>query len=242
MSEYLRGAIQYSVNQMSASRRIPRRKSNEKAGPDAEPLEETPEWLERVRSVVEHEAPVMRTLMMRAIRAVLEFSALSEASAIDASSAPTDLGVLIRALSSGELLQDLVRAEPLAPAFIRGIEARTRLLEDHGGSLTAEQVAANLGISRQAVEKRRRAGKLLAVTTGRHGYRYPVWQFSKSGTIPGLEDVLGVLAPHDEWMQMAFFLGEDSVLDGRTPLDSLLAGRRAEVLDAALSYGEHGAA
>jgi hypothetical protein len=227
---------------MSASRRIPRRKSNEKAGPDAEPLEETPEWLERVRSVVEHEAPVMRTLMMRAIRAVLEFSALSEASAIDASSAPTDLGVLIRALSSGELLQDLVRAEPLAPAFIRGIEARTRLLEDHGGSLTAEQVAANLGISRQAVEKRRRAGKLLAVTTGRHGYRYPVWQFSKSGTIPGLEDVLGVLAPHDEWMQMAFFLGEDSVLDGRTPLDSLLAGRRAEVLDAALSYGEHGAA
>ncbi len=184
----------------------------------------------------------MKALMMRAISAVLEFAALSETSAVNATAAPTDLAVLVRALSSGELLDDLKRAEPLAPAFIRGIEAKRRLIEENGGALTAEQVAQNLGVTRQAVEKRRRGGKLIAVATGRHGYRYPVWQFTESGTVPGLEEVLGVLAPHDEWMQTAFFVGQNPRLDGRTAIDALRAGDVDKVLAAAEIYGEHGAA
>jgi hypothetical protein len=203
---------------------------------------ELPEWLERVRLTVAREAPIMQSLMMRAISAVLEFSSLSEASAVNATAAPTDLAVLVRALSSGELLDDLKRAEPLAPAFIRGIEAKRRLIDDNGGALTAEQVAQNLGITRQAVEKRRRAGRLVAVSTGRHGYRYPVWQFTDSGTLPGLEDVLGVLAPHDEWMQTAFFVGHHPWLEDRTPLEMLQAGEIEQVLNAAEVYCEHGAA
>ncbi|HWE51607.1 MAG TPA: hypothetical protein VG273_17575 [Bryobacteraceae bacterium] len=184
----------------------------------------------------------MRVLMMRAIQAVLKFSSLSEASALNATTAPTDLAVLIRALSSGEVIDDLKKVEPLAPAFIRGIEAKRHLIEDFGGAFTAEQVATNLGITRQAVEKRRRAGKLIAVTTGRHGYRYPVWQFSDSGTLQGLDEVLAVLTPfHDEWMQMAFFLQPDHLLNGDSPLDSLKAGRLEPVLSAARFYGEHGA-
>ena len=143
-----------------------------------EPPREVPEWLERVRLAVESEDPIMKTVMVRAITAVLEFAALSDASVANAAAAPTDLTVLVRALSSGELLDDLKRAEPLAPAFIRGIEVKRRLIEENGGALTAEEVANSLGITRQAVDKRRRAGKLLAITTGRHGYRYPVWQFS----------------------------------------------------------------
>ncbi len=113
----------------------------------------------------------MRVLMVRAINAVLKFAALSEAAAVQASEAPTDQAVLLRTLSSGEFLADLKNVEPLAPAFIPGIEAKRRLIEDNGGALTAEQVAESFGITRQAVEKRRRAGKLLALTTGRHGYR-----------------------------------------------------------------------
>jgi hypothetical protein len=184
----------------------------------------------------------MRTLMMRAIQAVLEFSSLSEDSAVNASAAPTNLAVLMRALSSGELLEDLKAAEPLAPAFIRGIEAKRRMIEEHGGTLTSTEAAAILGVTRQAVDKRRQAGKLLAVSTGRHGYRYPAWQFSESGTIPGLEEVLAVLASHDEWMQLAFFVQSDPLLDGEAPLDSLKTGKLEQVLNSALMYGEHGAA
>ena len=183
----------------------------------------------------------MRTMMVRAISAVLEFAALSEASVANAAAAPTDLVVLLRALSSGELLDDLKRAEPLAPAFIRGIEAKRRLIDENGGALSADQVAENLGITRQAVDKRRRAGKLIGLTTVRHGYRYPAWQFSDSGTLPGLEDVLAVLAPHDEWMQTAFFVAQNPRLGYRTPIEMLKAGELRRVLSAAEVYGEHGA-
>ena len=179
---------------------------------------------------------------MRAINAVLRFTDLSENVIADATSAPTDSAVLLRVLSSGQVLADLTFVEPLAPAFIRGIEAQHRLIEEHGGTLSAERVAELLGITRQAVDKRRRAGKLIGLNTGRHGYRYPTWQFAESGTLPGLEDVLGVLAPHDEWMQAAFFLGKNPRLNEITPIEALRAGKLEQVLNAAEMYGEHGAA
>jgi hypothetical protein len=180
--------------------------------------------------------------MRRAISAVLDFSALSEESIVNATAAPTNLTVLVRALSSGELLEDLKAAEPLAPAFIRGIEAKRQLIEENGGTLNAEHVAQHLGITRQAVEKRRRAGKLIALTMGRHGYRYPVWQLTKSGVLPGFDTVLAVLASHDEWMQTAFFVSANPRLGGRTPIETLKAGELESVLDAAEAYVEHGAA
>jgi hypothetical protein len=200
-----------------------------------------PEWLEEVRHTVEREVPIMQALMRRAINAVLTFHALSEDAVLDATAAPTDLTVLLRVLSSGEILEDLTRVEPLAPAFIRGIQAQRRLIEEHGGTLAAEQVAEILGITRQAVEKRRRAGKLIALTVGRHGYRYPVWQFTKTGVLPGFEDVLAALASYDEWMQTAFFVSENPRLGDHTPLEMLKAGKLDWVLNAAEAYGEHGA-
>jgi hypothetical protein len=196
-----------------------------------------------VRLKVEYEAPPLwRALMIRSIKGVMGFLALSEESAINATAAPTDMATLFRAVSSSELLDDLRSFEPLAPAFFRGVEASRRLLDEHGGTLTSDEVAGTLGITRQAVEKRRRAGSLLALTTGRHGYRYPVWQFDKSGVVPGLGDVLQALASHDEWMQAAFFLGKNPRLNDRTPIDLLKAGELKRVLNAAEVYGEHGAA
>jgi hypothetical protein len=201
-----------------------------------------PEWLEQVRLTVENEAPLMQTLMRRAISAVLRFAELSEDSVVNATAAPTDLVVLVRALSSGELLDDLKSVEPLAPAFIRGIESQRKLIEEHGGTLSAEQVGQMLGISRQAIDKRRRSRTLIALNMGRHGYRYPVWQFTKSGPLPGLEDVLQALEPHDEWMQIAFFVSNNPRLGDETPVDMLKAGELEPVVNAARAYGEHGAA
>src|ERR1022692_4679102 len=102
--------------------------------PPEPPHSDIPEWLEAVRITVEQEAPIMQTLIRRAVRAVLRFSRLSEDSVVNATSAPTDLAVLVRALSSGELFEDLRQAEPLAPAFIRGIEAKRRLIDENGGT------------------------------------------------------------------------------------------------------------
>jgi hypothetical protein len=165
---------------------------------------------------------------------------LSEDSIIDATKSPRDLDVLVKGLLASPIVEDLKAVEPLAPAFIRGYEAKYRLIEEHGGTLSAEKVGEILGITRQAVEKRRQMGKLLALTMGRHGYRYPVWQFSESGTLPGLEQVLGVLAPHDQWMQTAFFVSKNPRLNNRTPIEMLEGGEIERVCKVASVYGEHG--
>jgi len=225
---------------MEAERRNRKRRASTSAQV-AEPSG-TPEWVETVRITVEREAPLVQSLIHRAIRAVLRFAELSKDSIAHASDAPNDLAVLLRALSSGELLEDLRSVEPLAPAFIRGIEAQRRLLEEHGGTLSASQVAQVLGISREAVDKRRQSHSLIALSTGKHGYRYPVWQFTKSGSLPGLKDVIHALEPHDEWMQIAFFVSKNPRLQDETPIEMLKAGELKEVINAASAYGEHGAA
>ena len=96
-------------------------------------------------------------------------------------------------------------------------------------------------MSRQSVDKRRKQGKLLAVTTGKRGYLYPVWQFGDGGVLPGFEDILSALSDLDPWMKMIFMLGGNSFLDNRTPLELLREGHVEKILKAARAIGEQGA-
>ena len=115
------------------------------------------------------------------------------------------------------------------------------MLEISGGTLSSEQVAEVLGISRQAVDKRRSSHQLLALTQGRRGYSYPSFQFEDGKTITGLEDVLAELKALDPWMQMVFFTSPNERLDGKTPIETLQNGLLEEVTSAAGGYGEQGA-
>jgi hypothetical protein len=104
-------------------------------------------------------------------------------------------------------------------------------------------VAKLLGISRQAVDKRRRAGKLIGVSLGKRGYAYPIWQFGGGhGTLHGLEDVLEAMSEFGPWTQYAFMIGGNYRLNGETPLACLRRGEVEPVVRAASAYGEHGAA
>ena len=136
----------------------------------------------------------------------------------------------------------LRQQDPLAPARLRGLREREKLLQVEGGTVGVDEAAALLGISRQAVDKRRRAGKLIGLTLGRRGYMYPVWQFSQGGTLPGLEEVLTELRGHDPWMQAIFMLSENTRLSGQAPLHELRHGHVDDVRRAARMLGEHGAA
>ena len=51
------------------------------------------------------------------------------------------------------------------------------MLEQAGGTFSSEEVAKAIGISRQAVDKRRLSNQLLALTQGKRGYGYPRFQF-----------------------------------------------------------------
>src|SRR5207302_4227427 len=79
-----------------------------------------------------------------------------------------------------------VDADPFLEAMARGAEVKLELLDEAGGAWSAAQVAHALRISRQAVDKRRARGRLLAVPSGAGDYLYPRCQFTEEGVVPHL--------------------------------------------------------
>lgn len=145
-------------------------------------------------------------------------------------------------LEAPEMVEPSDPEQILAAACVRGLEARQQLLDAEGGAWTAERVASHLGVSRQSVDKRRKASKLLAITVGRRGYFYPSWQFVRHGVLSGWETILRALAANDSWAQVIFMLSPNDRLDAQRPLDALRHGKVEEVKVAASAFGEHGAA
>ena len=151
--------------------------------------------------------------------------ALSEALA-----APTDIGSLAQLLSRSDNVGAPVMAlEPLAPSLARGIEHREQLLRLAGGTIPAQEAAHLLGISRQAVDKRRKAGSLLAVRQG-NDWHYPACQFQQGEVVNGLAGVVQQMASSGPWVTLDFLLSEDAVLGQRTPLQALRNNGREDVL------------
>jgi hypothetical protein len=177
------------------------------------------------------------------VRKFFETTVLSqvhEAALKDALKAPTEFETILHALERPEVAAAVRDQDPLAMARLRGIEAKRRMLTEDGGLLSAEKAGEILTISRQAVEKRRKAGRLIGVSLGRRGFGYPAWQFSERGTLPGLEAVLEVLKPNDAWTKLVFLISENAATGGKTPLDVLRSGNVKKVLASARMYGEQG--
>jgi hypothetical protein len=135
------------------------------------------------------------------------------------------------------------REDKLARAHVRGLRARQELAEAEGGSLSSEEVARMLRISKTAVLKRLAARRLLAWREERlQAARFPRWQFDEHGqVVAGLADVLDVLGRDerlDAWGRILFFLQEKGSLADRRPLDLLREGRQKDVCLAAAAYVE----
>lgn len=91
------------------------------------------------------------------------------------------------------------------------------------------QVARLLGKSRQAVSADQ--GLLrLEMRDGQIGY--PVFQFEGRRLLPGMRDVVRVLAPvvATSWTIASWLASPAPALDGRTPLEALRAGEADTVL------------
>ena len=183
-------------------------------------------------------AVVFLTRGLRALTRLAE--AIPPEALTEAATADSDYAVLVAALEKPAALAELQRLDPLAEARLRGLATRQQLLAAEGGVLSGEEVAQLLGISRQAVDKRRRTGRLLALPVGSHRMAYPAWQFTTDGILRGWEEVLGDLRQHDPWMQLAFMLSGNSGLEGTVPVVALRRGQVAAVRRAARLYGEHG--
>ena len=191
------------------------------------------------RQISETKHPAFCTRMLRVVAGLeddLTATLIEEATA-----APTDQLAMLEALSSAPWVKELTADDPILQAKLRGLERRQEILQKAGGVLTSEEVAELLGVSRQAVDKRRAANQLLALTQGRRGYNYPGFQFEDGKALVGLDRVLANLEDLDPWMKLIFFTSPHERLYGRTPVEALRKGRLDEVVAVASGYGEQGA-
>src|SRR5438128_1031345 len=193
-----------------------------------------------LREVAETKHPAFVSRLLRVVTNLEK--ELPQGRINEAIAAPTDYLVFLNALSASPLASESVADDPLAAAKFRGLERKRQLVEASGGVLSAQGVAELLGITRQAVDKRRAQNQLVALTQGRRGYSYPWFQFEDGKTLPGLEEALQELKSFDPWMQLDFFVNRNDRLSGITPVAAVRVGNQSEVLRAARSYGEHGAA
>jgi hypothetical protein len=181
--------------------------------------------------IVQEEPNSIRTAFLRRATSALErISANVPAKDLaDALSAPTDAGSLAQLLSRSDMVGAAINdLDPLVPALARNVEHRQNLVERAGGTVSAEDAGRMLGISRQAVDKRRRAGTLLAVREG-SDWRYPLCQFDQGEVIAGISDVVRDFAAAGPWIALDFLLAADTALGGRTALQALRDGDREAV-------------
>jgi len=144
---------------------------------------------------------------------------------IDALAAPTDFGAVARALRDPNSFPAALPLDPLADALARGAAEREGLAAKADGLLSADEAGRALGgISRQAVDKRRRGHQLLSVRIA-NDWRYPAAQFGVDGqVVPGLAEILNELADLGPWAVLDFLLADDAALDGASPLKALRRG------------------
>lgn len=185
-----------------------------------------------------HQAFVIRAL--RGLRRIL--AETTEQRLAEAVGARTDAGAIGRLIEVSPEFAQEKSDDPLAGARLRGARMKQELLDRCGGALSVSDVAELLSISRQAVDKRRQAGTLLAVELGRRGYVYPACQFVEQRVVAGLSDVIASFTIDNEWTRLSYLLTPDPRLGSRIPLDLLRDGEIDTVTRAAAAYGEHGAA
>ena len=156
---------------------------------------------------------------------------------------PGDLARLLNLAYVFSIGTGASREDKLARAQLRGLQARQQLADAEGGSLSSEEVARLLGISKTAVLKRLTRGRLLAWREERlQAARFPRWQFDEQGQVlAGLEATLEILnrdAHLNPWGKILFFLREKGSLGGRRPLDLLREGKSKELCLSARAYAD----
>jgi hypothetical protein len=157
-------------------------------------------------------------------------------------SSPTDVGGVASLLSDlAPLALDLSAVDPFVEAMARGAAVKRELLTGGGGGLTSSQVSSALGITRQAVDKRRRRRALLAVPNGSGEYVYPACQFTSDGVIPGLEEVLRAFRIRSPWTQLSVLIASAPALGGKSLIEALKDGAIERAVAIAASFGEQAA-
>ena len=140
--------------------------------------------------------------------------------------------------ATGQAPEQLGDADALAARMLAAVPQPSPWAELGPFYSTAGIARVLGGISRQAVEERRRRRTILALRTTDSVWVYPAFQLDdRNRVVQGLAEVLDRFrpdTPDDEWMVAAFIAAPQPGLDGRSIADHLRAGGDlAPVLDLA---------
>jgi hypothetical protein len=86
------------------------------------------------------------------------------------------------------------------------------------------------GVSKQAVEARRKKHTILAVRTSDHRWAYPTFQFTGSEVDPALVPAIQALKGAPAWAAALWFVTPNPDLDEVTPLEWARSGRPTEAV------------
>ncbi|MCV9940662.1 helix-turn-helix domain-containing protein [Boseaceae bacterium BT-24-1] len=117
-------------------------------------------------------------------------------------------------------------------------ELRSSLLKKAGGGVSLTEGAQLLGVTRQALHKRIKAGSALGMFDGDE-LVLPKFQFVKSGKkvklLEGLSEVVGLFEHAGGWSALQFLVEKDPNI-AAVPIDALTAGNEVTVVAAARAY------
>jgi hypothetical protein len=150
----------------------------------------------------------------------------------------------VSSLTDGELLRSFAESSALMTAsdtretrkLARRAQAKIDFfakLKEFGGLLKAKAVAETLGLSRQSVNNHASKGTLVAIQDG-HDYFFPGFQFTESGKLPHLEEILGLLKGASPEATCTFFLNPILIPGGgqALPYELLKNGADDQVIEA----------
>lgn len=122
-------------------------------------------------------------------------------------------------------------------AILASPPRRQRWLDAEGGSLSVEATSRRLGVSAARLVELTAARQVLGLPLPGGVAMYPSWQFVGAEALNGLAEVLAEFVAPGPWFQLAWFLGPNSYLDGRRPIDVLRAGDVTATRRAARAFG-----
>jgi hypothetical protein len=189
----------------------------------------------RQRRALEKAVEAFQLLLNRFAPEQLEIIADRVQEAVAEPSAESGRAKVVREFVGSRAYGADERAALRLETVIRSFQRREELLRD---SLTAPEVAAILGTTRQTPHDRVASGGLLAVLD-RGALRFPPWQFDPNGpdrVVDGLPTVIRALRMSSV-AKVNWLVRPNPYLEGRRPIDALQQGDKERVLDAARGTG-----
>lgn len=147
------------------------------------------------------------------------------------------LSVALEPYASRAASADPYASEAQTDALLRSGAAYRRERIQAADMITTEEAAELAGTTRVTINAWIKAGRGIAVSHLRRGYKLPRWQFEPF-VFPHIQPLSKALGASDGWQLLAFLESPHPALDGQTPRVALEQGLDAQrVLDLATAEG-----